>query len=260
MNVVLVLPTYNEAENIGKFIDVLLEKFQIIEQETDFTMSILVVDDFSPDGTADIVRSKQEKSDKINLLMNNQRGLGKAYIAGFKYAIENLNPDFLVEMDSDFSHNPDDLIRLLEPVNKGYDFVIGSRYVEGGSIPDNWSLFRKLNSKYGNVFARHIAGISHVKDCTSGFRVLRVSILNKIDFNNLNANGYSFQMNILYEMVMNGARVFEVPIHFIDREFGESKLGLKDIIEFMKNSFGIRFDITKRQLKSIFSFLRRPLK
>ncbi len=244
MNVTIVLPTYNEAENIS---DLLNEIFKIAHDIKDFDINTLIVDDNSPDGTADIVRDLQKDNDKIYLLNNNTRGLGNAYRAGFKYAIENLNPDILVEMDSDFSHSPEKLKELLPPINDGYDFIIGSRYIKGGSIPENWALIRKLNSKYGNIFARFIAGLKHVKDCTSGFRAIKSEIIKKIDLDNLNVNGYSFQMNILYECVHLGAKTYEIPINFIDRVKGKSKLSIKDVTEFMINSFILFF-------KRIFKF------
>ena len=159
---------------------------------------------------------------------------------------ENFDSDILIEMDSDFSHDIKKVKELLDGVKSGYDFVIGSRYVPGGSIPSNWALIRKLNSKYGNVFARLVAGLHNIKDCTSGFRAIKTDVLKKVDFDNLNANGYSFQMNILFECVNSGAKVFEVSIDFKDREKGKSKLGLSDILEFMMNSFILRWKVIKK--------------
>lgn len=235
--IVVVLPTYNEAENIEKFINFLLKEFEIIEKEGQFNLEILVVDDYSPDNTADIVKKMANENSKINIIQKQKQGLGAAYIFGFKHAIDEMNADYIVEMDSDFSHKPEDLKRLIAEIQNGATFVIGSRYVKGGSIPENWSLFRKMNSKYGNIFARYVAGLYSVKDCTSGFRVIDVALLKKIDLSQLKVSGYSFQMNILYELMNKGAEVKEVPIHFTDREFGKSKLGITDIMEFMQNSF-----------------------
>ncbi len=238
MNVTIVLPTYNEAENIEEFLNAV---YKVIDDIHDFNINTLIVDDNSPDGTSNIVKRLQQKNDKIYLLENNTRGLGNAYKAGFKYAIKYLNPEILVEMDSDFSHTPEKLKELLPPVKDGYDFVIGSRYIKGGSIPKDWALIRKMNSKYGNIFARFIAGLMQVKDCTSGFRAIRVDILKKIDLDNLDVNGYAFQMNILYECVNVGAKTYEIPINFIDRVKGKSKLSIKDVKEFMINSFKLLF-------------------
>jgi len=238
MNVTIVLPTYNEAENIE---ELLKQIFEVAQELENFNINTLIVDDKSPDGTADIVKQLQKSNAKIFLLENNTRGLGNAYRAGFKYAIANLNSDILVEMDSDFSHSPAKLKELLAAITDGYDFVIGSRYINGGSIPNNWALIRKLNSKYGNVFARFIAGLMKVKDCTSGYRAIKTEIIKKIDLDNLNVNGYAFQMNILYECVHLGAKTHEIPINFIDRVKGKSKLSIKDVKEFMINSFILLF-------------------
>lgn len=242
MKTTIILPTYNEKENIEDFLQAVLDEIKNIN---DFDINILVVDDYSPDGTADIVKKVIEKENKVNLLLNNTRGLGRAYIAGFKYAIEKFNPDILIEMDSDFSHDVKKVKELLVKISEGFDFAIGSRYVKGGSIPSDWALIRKLNSKYGNIFARIIAGLYSIKDCTSGFRAIKTDILKQIDLDKLNANGYSFQMNILFECTQKDAKVAEIPIDFIDRTKGKSKLGLYDILEFMVNSFILRLRLIK---------------
>ncbi len=248
-NIVIVLPTYNEAENCELFLKEVVEALESRgeEQKDLYSFKLLVVDDYSPDGTGDIVRRLQNEMPNLYLIQKQKEGLGKAYIAGFKYAMAELGADYVIEMDSDFSHNPKDIRRLVDEIKNGFTFVIGSRYVAGGRIPDNWGYLRVMNSKYGNIFARHIAGISFVHDCTSGFRLLDCELLKKIDLDNLRSSGYSFQMNILYEMIKQGAKVKEIPISFIDRTLGKSKLSKKDVIEFMINSFQILFErITKK--------------
>ena len=230
MDTVIVLPVLNEAENIKDFIE------QVEKNIDNETTKILVVDDYSPDGTANIVRNLQKNYSNLYLIQNEKTGLGNAYKKGFKYAIEELNAEVLVEMDSDFSHPPDLIKDLTKEIDNGADFVIGSRYIKGGSIPKNWALFRKMNSKYGNIFARFIAGLKDVHDCTSGFRAIRAEFIKKIDIENLEVQGYAFQMNILFECVRLGAKTKEIPLNFKDREKGKSKLSIKDIIEFMKNS------------------------
>ncbi|MBR1977523.1 polyprenol monophosphomannose synthase [bacterium] len=248
-NIVIVLPTYNEAENCELFLREVTEAIKNCEQEQDglYSFKLLVVDDYSPDGTGDIVRRLQNEMPHLHLIQKQKEGLGKAYIAGFKHAMKELDADYVIEMDSDFSHNPKDIRRLVDEIKNGFTFVIGSRYVAGGRIPDNWGYLRVMNSKYGNVFARHIAGISFVRDCTSGFRLLDCELLKKIDLDNLRASGYSFQMNILYEMIKRGAQVKEIPISFVDRTLGKSKLSKRDVIEFMINSFQILFErLTKK--------------
>ena len=240
--IVVVLPTYKERENIGRLIPELLGQFKKIPQH-DF--QILVVDDNSPDGTGEKVRrlSKlQSNQDKIHLLAGKKRGLGAAYIRGFKYALNNLKADVAVEMDADFSHRPDELPKLIEQIDKGADFVIGSRYVKSGKVPKNWNFFRKANSRWGNRFARYIAGIDNVRDCTSGFRAIRRQVLEKIDLDKLKVRGYSFQMNLLYKAFVNGAKIKEVPINFQERTWGHTKIGPSDIVEFMWNSLKLRLE------------------
>ena len=243
-NVVIVLPTYNEAENCELFLRETTETIENLGEEykNSYSFKFLVVDDYSPDGTGDIVRRLQNEMPNLYLIQKYKEGLGKAYIAGFKYAITELGADYVIEMDSDFSHNPKDIRRLVDEIKNGFTFIIGSRYTAGGRIPDNWGYFRVMNSKYGNIFARHIAGISFVKDCTSGFRLLDCGLLKKIDLDNLRASGYSFQMNILYEMIKQGAQVKEIPISFVDRTLGKSKLSKRDVVEFIINSFQILFE------------------
>ncbi len=240
MNVVIVLPTYNEKENIVRLINALMSEFEGIEQSSDLQMQILVVDDNSPDGTGQIVKSVTEKNNKVHLITGQKKGLGRAYIRGFRYAIDNLQADAVMEMDADFSHDPKDVKRLIQPLLDGNDFIVGSRYIDGGSIPKEWSLMRKLNSRYGNIFARYVAGIYNVHDCTAGFRAIRVSLLEKTGFDQFNTDGYCFQMNLLYNAVNQGAEIIEVPVHFIDRQYGKSKIRLKDIREFMLNAFKLR--------------------
>lgn len=238
MKATIVLPTYNENENIEKIIRALEDEFR---KETFFSMEILVVDDYSPDRTSETVKDLQKEFSNLYLIQNNNRGLGNAYVAGFNYCLTELKSNVIFEMDADFSHNPKDIYRFLKEIKEGFDFVIGSRYVSGGSIPNSWGVHRKLNSFWGNIFARYIAGVKNVQDCTSGFRAINTGILKKIDLNNLDANGYFFQLKLLYESIKVGAKVKEIPIAFVDRTLGKSKLGLKDIIEFIINSIKIRF-------------------
>lgn len=250
-NIVIVLPTYNEAENCELFLKEVVSALENCSQEIKnlYSFKLLVVDDYSPDCTGEIVRRLQKEIPNLYLIQKQKEGLGRAYIAGFKYAMTELGADYVIEMDSDFSHNPKDIRRLVDEIKNGFTFVIGSRYTAGGRIPSNWGTFRILNSKYGNIFARHIAGIEFVHDCTSGFRLLDCELLEKIDLDNLKANGYSFQMNILYEMIKQGAKVKEIPISFIDRALGKSKLSKKDVIEFVINSFRILFERIAKKYK-----------
>jgi len=245
MKIVVILPTYNEKENVGLIIHALQEQFRKIPHD----MHILVVDDNSPDGTAEIVRAARNEFSNLHLITGEKQGLGAAYVRGMKYAINELHADVVMEMDADFSHNPADVPRLIEAVAEGADFVIGSRYVPGGKIPEDWSFLRRMNSRWGNVFARYVAGMYRVRDCTAGFRAIRTSIVKKIDLDALKVRGYAFQISLLHEAIMNHAKVREIPVEFVDRTRGETKLGLSDIIEFMLNAWWIRFERSKTFLR-----------
>ena len=234
--VVVVLPTYNERENIQALIPVLQEQLRSVP----YRAHILVVDDNSPDGTGDAVTSLMKEHPNLHLISGTKQGLGAAYIRGMQHALTALAADVVVEMDSDFSHDPADLPRLLKALDLPADFVIGSRYVPGGSIPSNWGWQRRANSRLGNIVARYVAGLYRVHDCTAGFRAIRSSIVRQIDFSSLRVKGYAFQVALLHRAVGLGAIVSEIPVHFIDRKIGESKLGLSDVIEFVVNAWWIR--------------------
>jgi dolichol-phosphate mannosyltransferase len=235
-NLVIVLPTYNERENIQALIPALLKELRRVP----YVSHILVVDDNSPDGTADAVRALMRESPSLHLLSGAKRGLGAAYVRGMRHALTALSADVVVQMDADFSHDPADVPRLLHALAQPADFVIGSRYVRGGSIPSNWGWHRKANSSVGNLIARYLAGLYGVRDCTAGFRAIRASILRQIELHTLRVKGYAFQVALLHRAARLGARVVEIPVHFIDRKMGESKLGLSDIIEFIINAWWIR--------------------
>ena len=238
MNIVVIIPTYNEKDNIGHLIDELHKEFNKI----DHSMYLLVVDDNSPDGTSEVVRDAQLRYPNVHLIIGQKKGLGIAYIRGIKYAMEVLHADAVMEMDADFSHKPEDVPRMISAMDEGTDFVIGSRYVKGGKIPDDWGLKRKMISRWGNIFARYVAGLYKVHDCTAGFRAIRTRLLKKIDFSSLRVQGYAFQIALLSKATKNRAIIKEIPVKFVDRIRGETKLGLTDIIEFMLNAVWIRFD------------------
>jgi dolichol-phosphate mannosyltransferase len=246
MKVVIVLPTYNESGNIAALLASLQSEFRQLRHD----MHVLVVDDNSPDGTAVIVRDIMQAQPNIHLITGRKAGLGAAYIRGMQYAIGELWADVVFEMDADFSHDPKDVPRLLAPLeNTSADFVIGSRHIEGGSIPKEWSTYRKLNSAVGNWVARYVAGLYGIRDCTAGFRAIRASILRQIDFGALKVKGYAFQVALLHQAVTLGAVVKEVPVDFVDRKLGQSKLGLSDITEFVLNAWWIR-------MRALRTFLR----
>ena len=245
LKAVLILPTYNERNNIGRMIDALEVQFRGMLHE----MVILVVDDSSPDGTADVVRAKQAAYSNVHLLLGQKAGLGAAYIRGMVYAMEQLHADVVFEMDADFSHKPGDVPRLMAAIEEGADFVIGSRYVKGGSIPKEWGLMRRLNSLGGNIVGRYVAGLYKIHDCTAGFRAIRTSLLRKVVFDDLRVQGYAFQVALLHEAVSLDAKIKEVAVDFIDRTEGESKLGISDIVEFIVNAWWIRLHSSKTFIK-----------
>lgn len=232
----MIIPTYNERDNIGALIDALHKQFAAMQHE----MHILVVDDHSPDGTSDIVTCKMQAYPNLHLLSGAKKGLGTAYIRGMRHALNVLQADAVMEMDADFSHKPDDVPRLIKALESGADFVIGSRYVVGGSIPQEWHVLRKLASRVGNIIARYVAGLYRIKDCTAGFRAIRATLLAKINLDNLKVQGYAFQIALLHAAFMHEAVIQEIPVEFVDRTRGHSKLGLHDIVEFILNAWWIR--------------------
>lgn len=227
----IVVPTYNESANITVLLDRIFANAQQ-HSGKGVAISVLVVDDSSPDGTAAIVREYAKRNANVHLLLREEKaGLGAAYIAGLTHAMETLEPDVLFEMDADLSHDPEYIFIMLEEVQRGADFVIGSRYVAGGSIPENWGAHRKLISKAANMYARTVLTLADVHDCTSGFRAIRASTLRQIDFSQLSVKGYAFQVSLLDAAIRSGANVTEIPIAFIDRTRGASKMRLKDVTE-----------------------------
>ena len=245
MRTIIIIPTFNERGNIGALIRALLDQFKRMRHD----LHILIVDDNSPDGTADVVRSLQANNDNVHLLTGQKAGLGAAYIRGMNHALHVLQADLVFEMDADFSHKPEDIPRLLSEIEAGADFVIGSRYVPGGSVPKTWNLVRRLNSMGGNLAARYIAGIPQIRDCTAGFRAIRASLLRRIDFSELRVQGYAFQVALLHAALEEGGKIREIPVDFVDRKQGESKLQFSDIIEFAINVWGIRLQSSKTFIK-----------
>ena len=222
--VLIVLPTYNEVDNITAILDRIRDALPHAD--------MLVVDDGSPDGTADRVRWIAHRMTGLHLLERRSKdGLGAAYRAGFAWGIDH-SYHVLVEMDADGSHRPEDLPRLVAAVEDGADLAIGSRYVPGGAIP-KWTLARRLLSRGGNMYASAMLGLG-VHDATAGFRAYRVSLLQRIDYANLRAGGYGFQIEGAWRAVRSGARVTEIPIRFEDRVAGESKMSKAIVVEALR--------------------------
>ncbi len=213
MDSIIVIPTYNERENLES----LLEAIMIVVPDT----HILVVDDNSPDGTGDIADRIAQEANQVHVLHRvGKEGLGTAYVAGFRYALEH-GFEHVIEMDADFSHRPVDLPRLLEAA-KGADVVVGSRNIPGGRA-ENWSLVRTMISRGGSWYARLLLDLP-IKDCTSGFKCFSRRALEVLDLDTLRSNGYAFQVEVNHACAQAGMRFAEVPIVFPDRTHGTSKM------------------------------------
>lgn len=213
---VIVVPTYNEVENVDRLV---LEIFRYEPK-----IHILFVDDASPDGTAALIKKLQNNSDRIHLLERpGKSGLGSAYIAGFKKALE-MDFQYIFEMDADFSHDPREIPNFLSAIDR-VDFVLGSRYIKGVNVV-NWPLSRLLLSYFANVYTRFVTGIP-IRDCTGGFKCFRRSVLETIDLDEVRSNGYAFQIELSFKAWKKGFTVEEIPIIFVDRVYGESKLSRK---------------------------------
>ena len=222
----IVIPTYNEKENILK----LIPEIEALRKTINLVPHIIVVDDASPDGTAGVAEEFSKEYGNIMVLRRSGKlGIGSAYKDGFKIALE-MGDDIIVEMDADLSHDPKYLAALIGKIDRGSDLAIGSRYVPGGSVP-GWSLRRKATSKGANFFAKTLLGLQ-VKDATSGYRAFRSVALRKIDLSEIKSDGYLFQVEMLHRFSKIGLSIAETPITFVDRRVGKSKLGLKEILKF----------------------------
>jgi dolichol-phosphate mannosyltransferase len=214
----LILPTYDEAENIAAIVAAARD---VLEQAAPGAHRILVVDDGSPDGTGDIADALAAEHDDVEVLHRTTReGLGPAYLAGFGHALDH-GAQFVMEMDADFSHDPADLARLLAAARDA-DLVLGSRYVAGGGVTD-WGRVRRLVSRGGSFYARVVLGLD-VRDLTGGFKCFRRAVLETIDLPTVRSRGYAFQVELTHRAVHAGFRVVELPIVFRDRELGHSKM------------------------------------
>jgi dolichol-phosphate mannosyltransferase len=220
----LILPTYNEAENIEGLVRAALVQLE----STGLEHTILVVDDGSPDGTGRIANELAEELEPVRVLHRDRKqGLGRAYLAGFALALAN-GAELVLEMDSDFSHDPADLPRLIAAAETA-DLVLGSRYVPGGGVT-SWGRLRRLLSRGGSAYARILLGVP-VRDLTGGFKCFHRRVLESIDLENVHADGYGFQIELTYKAVRAGFRVAEVPILFRERSVGTSKMTTRIALE-----------------------------
>ena len=237
MQALVIIPTYNELENIENITTEVLA--------TDPSLSVLVVDDNSPDGTGGLVKKMSEKNPRVHLLHREKKqGLGKAYLAGFDWGLQK-GFEILVEMDADFSHRPVDLKPLLDKIRlEKFDFAVGSRYVSGGSTV-NWGIGRKIISRGGSLYSRIILGFP-VNDWTGGFNAWTPSCLSRIKLGDVSSNGYGFQVELKYRALISGCRGIEVPITFEERRVGKSKMSLAIILEAFYKVWFFRIRLPRR--------------
>jgi dolichol-phosphate mannosyltransferase len=238
MKTLVIIPTYNELENLPRLLPEVLSKEEGIH--------ILIVDDNSPDGTAAFVEDQMKNNNRIHLIKRqSKQGLGTAYIAGFKYALQN-NFEFIFEMDADFSHDPKEIPRFLDEI-KNSDVILGSRYINGVNVI-NWPLRRLLLSSFANLYTRIITGMP-IHDATGGFKCFRREVLEAIDLDRVKSNGYAFQIEMTFKAWKKGFKVKEIPIIFVDRVKGKSKMSKKIVREAVTM-------VWKLRLKSIFGLLK----
>ena len=232
MQIALLIPTYNEADNLA----MLLPEIALAAKElVQVYLTVYVIDDSSPDGTAqvalDLQNQLQTPSFQIQLISRKMKeGLGKAYIDGFKTLLALKNkPNFIMQMDADRSHSPRYIAQFIQSAKTGADFVVGSRYIPGGSSP-NWSWYRKLLSHAGNMYARMLLS-NHVTDYTGGFNLYSSALLERLNFDFINHAGYGFLIHLKFNAQQHAQKIVEIPIQFTDREFGVSKMPLNTIFK-----------------------------
>jgi dolichol-phosphate mannosyltransferase len=235
MNALIIIPNYNEHENLTLLLN---EIFTFVPE-----IDVLIVDDNSPDGTGELAEHLSQENPHIHVLHRPEKlGLGTAYITGFKYALTK-QYEAAFEMDADFSHDPRHLPAFLAKIEHA-DLVVGSRYIPGGATP-NWPWSRRLISGCGNIFARFMLGIP-LFDCTGGFRCYRTHVLQSIDLDSLQSHGYAFQIEMTYRVFQSGFKIVETPITFIDRRLGKSKMSRAIVLEAF--TYVLRTRFTKQSL------------
>ena len=223
MELTVIIPTYNEKENIVPLIQKLVEVSKI----DNLTLRIIVVDDNSPDKTGEVVENLKSKVSGLEVIHRSQKdGLGKAYLEGFKSALSS-GADLIITMDADLSHKPEDITRFLANT-KGFDIVIGSRYIKGGKM-EGFDFFRKLLSKWAIFFARFLLGLK-TRDLTSGYRCYSRRFIEFLNGNGIDASGYAFQVEMIKKAEKNGFKIFEIPIIFRPRKLGKSKLSWGEVL------------------------------
>lgn len=245
MKAVIIIPTYNEEGHIEDTINK-IEQFNTKSER--HNIHILVYDSHSTDKTATIVQSLQQRYDNITLLTEQAKtGLGAAYAKAMRYVIDHLDADIVVEYDADGSHQPCYLLQMLDAINQGADVVVGSRYIKGGKIDANWGWHRHLISRVGNGIARFFL-TRRFFDFTSGYRATRVSMLKKVPFENLLSKSYAYKLHLFWELYQVGSDIVEIPITFIDRQYGVSKFPKNNIIESLKVVILLRLRVLRAGL------------
>ena len=227
MKLAIVIPTYNEAETITSLIKELFNQIKQLVEKLD----VLIIDDSSPDGTADIVRGLEDEYEKITVVQRPKKmGLGAAYKNGFRHVLEELDSELIVQMDADHSHQPSEIPNMLEEI-KNFDYLIASRHVEGSDIV-GWGIGRKATHSIAGAIAKTCAKLE-INDSTSGFRMFRRETLEKIDFKKIRSDGFAFQIEVLYQLKQLGMKGLEVPTIFVNRTEGSSKMGGKEMMQFI---------------------------
>lgn len=224
---VIVLPTYNEGENIQTLINGIFDQ---VKKSPNWEMHVLIVDSKSNDNTGELVKKLKKQFNHLHLIETEKEGLGKAYVNGFNYAINHLNPYLIFEMDADLSHDPADIPKFIKKIERGADFVYGSRYIKGGSIPKDWGAHRKFFSVFGNLIFRLGFMKLKISDWTSGFRAIKTWVIKGALNHAKNYSGYVFQIALLDKAMKNGARIEEIPINFKERIHGTSKINFSQYI------------------------------
>ncbi len=250
---IVVIPTYNERENISRTIHALFDVFKGI---TTWKMEILVVDDTSPDKTYDVVKQEIKSDKRVHLLLNHTKiGLGGAYLKGMAEAFNNLGADVIFQFDGDLQHDPKIIPQMLQKLDDGYDMVLGSRYIKGGGIPQNWGLHRKFLSIVGNLTIAAVFTNFSIRDWTAGYRAIKKHVYQEIHplLHSERFFGYTFQIGFLYNTIKRGYKVAEVAYRFVDRKSGVSKLGP----EYLKNTLLFIFKVRAQEIINhrIFKFV-----
>lgn len=237
MKFTIVIPTYNEKETLPSLIEALIREIKKIAEK----FFIIVIDDASPDGTGRVAEELNKKYGNITVIHRNAKlGLGSAYKEGFRLALDRFDPDFIVQMDADHSHDPKEIPQILQKIQK-YDFAIASRHVSGSSVV-GWGTYRKILHSAAGTLAAVCGGIK-ISDPTSGFRIFKKNVLNSIDFSRIKSNGFAFQIEILCLLKKAGFKGLEFPTRFVNRKEGKSKMGINEAMQFIKTCFCL---LTKR--------------